>query len=121
MAGRHAPFRVATGEGGGRTGGHPGGVAWLRLAQGGRELNGLAMDVDETIGSGTYDARKTPHPHLTVARGVTEAALADLRASASALNVTWTVDRVALFRSHTDPGGSRYEELASAAIHQSRE
>jgi 2'-5' RNA ligase len=116
VADHRGPFDVATAEAGGRLGGRGGGVAWLRLADGGHEVAQLALDVDEAIGSGTYDARHTPRPHLTVARGVTEAALADLRVAAAGLSVTWTVDRVVLFRSHTGPAGSRYEELGSAML-----
>jgi 2'-5' RNA ligase len=116
VAERHASFQVATADAGGRTGGRRGGVAWLRLADGAHEVAQLALDLDEGIGSGTYDAGNSPRPHLTIARGVNEAALADLRAAAPDFKLGWTVDRVALFRSHTDPGGSRYVELASAVL-----
>jgi RNA 2',3'-cyclic 3'-phosphodiesterase len=113
VAAAHSSFGVATGDAGGRVGGRRGGVAWLRLAHGGRDLAQLARAVDDALGSHTYDERNAPRPHLTLARGATEAALADLRASAPRLRSIWTVDRIVLFRSYTDPKGSRYEELTS--------
>lgn len=116
VAPRHLPFNVTTGDAGGRVGGRRGGVAWLRLAEGGRELAQLSLDVDDAMGSHTYNAANAPRPHLTVARSATEAALADLRAAVRSIPLTWTVERIVLFRSHTGPGGSRYEELATASL-----
>jgi len=114
VAARQRPFDVVTGEAGGRVGGRRGGVAWLRLADGGHEVAQLSLEVDEAIGSHTFDANRPPHPHLTVARRVGEAALRDLAAVSELMRLRWTVERIVLLRSHTDPGGSRYEELASA-------
>jgi len=97
-------------------GGRGGGVAWLRLGDGGHQVAQLSLELDDAIGAHTYDANRLPRPHLTVARGASEAALADLRHAADTLRITWPLDRVVLFRSHTDPRGSRYEELTSAAL-----
>lgn len=97
-------------------GGRRGGVAWVRLADGGHEVAQLSLDLDAAIGSQTFDAKRLPHPHLTVARGVGEGALHDLAATAAAMRLWWTVDRIVLFRSHTDPAGSRYEDLAAASL-----
>ncbi len=105
-----------TGEAGGRVGGHRGGVAWLRIGDGGHEVAQLSLDVDDALGARTYDANHAPRPHLTLARGATEAAVNDLRVVAEKIKVAWAVDRIVLFRSHTDRGGSRYDELASAAL-----
>lgn len=116
VAARHESFEVATGDGGGRAGGRRGGVAWLRLADGGHEVAHLSLDIDEAIGSHTFDATHAPRPHLTVARRVSEAALVDLGTVADAIRLTWKVDQVVLFRSHTDPGGSRYEKVASVDL-----
>ena len=113
VASQHAPFDVTTGDAGGRVGGRRGGVVWLRLADGGREVAQLSIDVDDAFASGIYDARNAPRPHLTVARRATGAALADLRIAASQARLKWTVDRIVLIRSHTGPGGLRYEELSS--------
>ncbi len=116
VAQSHKSFEVVTGAAGGRVGGRRGGVAWLRLVDGGHEVARLSLDIDDAITSHTFDANRPPHPHLTVARGVGETALRDLQSVAASLRLTWTVDRIVLFRSHTDPGGSRYEELASATL-----
>lgn len=116
MAARHAPYQVATGEGGGRTGDRRGGVAWLRLAEGGHETGQIALDLDRAIGSATYDAGRPPHPHLTLARGVDQATLDDLRAVARDVTLRWMADRLVLYRSYTDPHGSRYEELAAVDL-----
>ena len=116
VAARHAPFAVRTGEAGGRVGGRRGGVAWLRLADGGHDVAQLSIDVDEAIGSNIYDARNAPRPHLTLARRATEASLQDLRRAAASLELSWLVDRIVLFRSHTGPGGSRYESLLSERL-----
>ena len=112
-----APFEVATGEAGGLPNGRRGGVAWLRLERGRRRRSrSLALELDREMGSGTYDERHRPRPHLTVARRVDESVIAALRELAPAIDVAWTVDRVVLLRSHTDPGGSRYEELHSTLL-----
>jgi 2'-5' RNA ligase len=110
------PFDVTTGDAGGRLGGQRGGVLWLRLDSGGHEVAQLSLDLDEALGSSTYNEKAAPRPHLTVARGVTDSALADLRVVAQSIELGWTVDRIVLFRSYTDPGGSRYEELASSLL-----
>jgi 2'-5' RNA ligase len=116
VAARQAPFNVATGDGGGKLHDRRGGVAWLRLAQGGHQLAQLSLDLDNALGSHTYDERHAPRPHLTVARRVSEAALDDIQTVASQIQLGWTVDHLVLFRSHTDPTGSRYEELAGYAL-----
>ncbi|MEP7379964.1 MAG: RNA 2',3'-cyclic phosphodiesterase [Chloroflexota bacterium] len=113
VAARHTAYPVATGDGGGRVNTVRGGVAWLRLADGGRETAQLALDLDADIGNRTYDAAHSPHPHLTLARGVDQLTLDDIRATGRALTLRWTVDRVVLFRSYTEPHGSIYEELST--------
>jgi 2'-5' RNA ligase len=109
-------FDVVTGEAGGKLGGDRGGVCWLRLARGGHEVAQLSLDVDGAVASHTYNSNTGPRPHLTVARHVTAATLEDLRRLSAEVTLDWTVDRITLFRSHTDPGGSRYEELSSAKL-----
>lgn len=110
-----APFEVRTGAGGGYARGRRGGVAWLRLAAGAPEASRLSRAIDDAIGSAIY-ATADPHPHLTLARRVDEPLLAELRRTAPALEQSWTVHRVVLLRSYTDPGGSRYEELRSVEL-----
>jgi len=113
VAAQHAPFEVATGDGGGKLDDRRGGVAWLRLADGGHHIAQLSIALDNAIGSHTFDERHAPRPHLTVARSVSEAALNDLQIVASQVTFGWTVDRLVLLRSRTDPAGSIYEPLAS--------
>jgi 2'-5' RNA ligase len=116
VATRHEPFDVATGDAGGRIGGRHGGVAWLRLAHGGHQVAQLSLDLDDALDSRTYNETAAPRPHLTVARHVSESALADLRTVAETITMGWTVDQIVLFRSHTNPKGSIYEVLTSIAL-----
>ncbi|MDL2335440.1 MAG: 2'-5' RNA ligase family protein, partial [Chloroflexota bacterium] len=103
VAARHRAYPVATGDGGGRVNTERGGVCWLRLADGGHETAQLALDLDDELRSATYDAEHPPHPHLTLARGVDQATLDDVRSTARGLTLRWTADRLVLFRSYTDP------------------
>lgn len=114
-AARFAPFEVATAEGGGRVDNRGGGVAWLQVEQGGQELRELSLALDRLIGSNAY-AGRPPRPHITVARRIDDGLLADLRALAPTVRVGWLVDRIVLLRSHSDPGGSRYEALAERLL-----
>src|SRR5512141_2988135 len=98
VAARHPAYHVATGDGGGRVNAERGGVCWLRLADGGHETAQLALDLDGEIGSATYDAAHAPHPHLTLARGVDQQTLDDVRATARSLTFDWVADRLVLFR-----------------------
>ncbi len=118
IAQQHPQFDVATGDGGGKLHDRRGGVAWLRLASGGHPLAQLSLDLDNAIGSHTFDDKHAPRPHLTVARRVSEAALDDVRSVAAQITIGWTVDRLVLFRSQTDPAGSIYEVLAGANLAQ---
>ncbi len=113
----HSPvFQVATGEGGGRAGGRRGGVAWLRISHGGDEVAQLSVELDKAIGGHADNATTAPRPHLTLARQVTEAALAEAREVAQRIHLAWLVDRVVLLRSLPEPDGSRYEHLAAAGL-----
>ena len=111
IAAQHQPFDVVTGDGGGKLHDRRGGVAWLRLNEGGHRMAQLSIDLDNAIGSHTFDDKHAPRPHLTVARGVSEAALTDIQTVAAQVTIGWTVDQLVLMRSHTDPKGSIYEPL----------
>lgn len=117
VAGRHGAYEVHPADAGGhardRHGRQRGGVAWLTLGAGTRETQALALDVDATLGSNTYDERRRPRPHLTVARNVDEDSLDALRQAARDIDVSWMATRLVLFRSHTGKTGSQYEELVS--------
>jgi 2'-5' RNA ligase len=124
VAGGHAPYEVVTGDASGRVDDSPGarrgGVAWLKLSSGAAQTAALSLDVYRALGSGTYDDGHKPRPHLTVARNVTPDALAALRPVAAQTEIRWRVDRIVLFRSHTGPRGSRYEELAASPLTSGR-
>jgi RNA 2',3'-cyclic 3'-phosphodiesterase len=117
VARRHAAFQTTIGGADGhvddRPRARPGGVAWLTLSEGADETASLALDADATIGATTYDERRRPRPHLTVARAIDVPALAALQALALTLRVGWMTGSLVLFRSHTGSGGSRYESLGS--------
>lgn len=108
-------FPASIGAGGGRPDTRRGGVAWLRLAQGDRQLAALARALDDALGSSAHAGRQ-PMAHVTVARRVDRQLIDDLRSTARTLEVGWHVERVVLYRSHTGPAGARYEELAGADL-----
>jgi 2'-5' RNA ligase len=111
----HAPFETTTSLAGGRFDDRRGGVAWLVLDDRARRLRNLAREVDWRVGSNVY-ANRRPKPHVTVARLIDEALLADLHAAADELHAMWTFDRMVLYRSHAEPGGSRHEALAEQLL-----
>lgn len=113
-AGDGSPFDASLGPAGGRLGGRRGGVAWLQVIAGAIEVARLAEQLD--AGLPGLRAGAINRPHLTVARGVDDETLGDLRASGAAAGLRWTVDRIVLFRSHTGPRGSSYELVAEALL-----
>ena len=114
VAAAASPLDISLGGAGGRSGGRRGGVAWLRLAEGAADVTHLARQLDERL-SGMRAGAMNP-PHLTVARGVDDATLTDLRASDAGSGLRWTVERIVAFRSHTGPGGAKYEEIYAAVL-----
>lgn len=112
---QHAGFEASTSFAGGRFDDRRGGVAWLGLDDRQRHLRNLARELDWSVGTNLY-ANRRPRPHITVARRIDERLLADLHEVADGLHASWTFDRVILFRSHADPGGSRYEVLAEQPL-----
>lgn len=115
IAAANDPFLVETAGAGGISG-HRGGVAWLRLATGHEDVARLSLAVDSEIESHAYGAKMEPRPHLTVARRVDDALLAELGAAAPRLTTSWRSTRLTLYRSHTGPTGSRYEKLADLGL-----
>jgi len=112
------PFLVAAGRGGGARGRSE--VAWLDLLDGRAQMVALADRLDgllpPTVRAGLPPSR--PTPHLTVARRAPRALGEGLREERlGVIRVSWTVDRVVLFRSYTGtPAGSRYEALTAARL-----
>ena len=80
-----------------------------------RRLRNLARELDWRAGTNIF-ATESAAAHITVARRIDEQLLADLHDTADGLRASWTFDRVILFRSHADPGGSRYEVLAEQLL-----
>ena len=105
---------VTLGAAGGRIGRRHGGVAWLQVVDRRQLVTHLAQALDERLPSLRHG--QINPVHLTVARAADEALLKDLRQSGPAAGVGWTVDRIALWRSHTRPRGAFYEELAAATL-----
>jgi len=112
---QHAQFSATTTFAGGRFDDRRGGVAWLVLDDRQRRLRNVARELDWRVGSNVY-ANSRPRPHVTMARRIDERLLADLHAAADELHASWTFDRIVLYRSHADPGGSRYEVLAEELL-----
>jgi 2'-5' RNA ligase len=108
----HAAGRGRAGEGRRRALARRGGVAWLTLnGDGASELSRLARELDDALPA-TPGHGRLHSPHLTIARRATRELLTDL----SAPDYGFTIDRIALFRSHTGPGGVRYEALLEATL-----
>ena len=114
-AAQHAPFEVETSGAGGRVDDRRGGVAWLRLTDRRRHLRNLARELDWRFETNIFKTGR-PRPHVTVARRIDEAFLDALRDCADELRLRWRFDRVVLYRSHGEPGGSRYEALAERLL-----
>lgn len=119
VAAQAAPYRIRADAGGGRARGDDG-VAWIGLSEGAGRLIGLAADIATRCPPGVTQGappKRTPAAHLTVARRADHAVVRALREQRNGpLGVSWTVDRLALVRSHTEPAGARYETLHEAAL-----
>ncbi len=115
VAVRHRPFLMSVNGAGGRVDdrrdARPGGVAWLTFGAGATETAQLALDADAAIGARSYDERRRPRPHLTIARAVDAPVLAAVHEVAQSLRLEWRTTRIVLFRSHAGSGGSRYDAL----------
>lgn len=108
-------FGLASGRHGGSVS-RGGGVAWLGLSKGDSEVVGLANELalacPDDMATGRSRPRRTPSPHLTVARRVDGQVIAALREERfGPLGLDWTADRISLFRSHLGEGSSVYETL----------
>lgn len=113
-----APFEVTTGRGDGSRGRSE--AAWLELGEGRASVVALADRLDAHLPPEATTRLPTsrPAPHLTIARRAPRElgeALRDERLGA--VRVSWTADRVVLFRSWTGtPAGSTYRALAEARL-----
>lgn len=96
-------------------------VLWIGIADGARQLGGLA----ERINAGLAQLGWTPDdrpfaPHLTLARTDGVAGASDfarrLVAAAADVELGWQADRVVLYRSVLGRGPARYEAVAEAPL-----
>lgn len=117
------PFRLAIDGTGGTRGRSE--VAWLSLAQGSEDVVRLADRLDALLPQDLRSVLRPgrPAPHLTIARRAPADLVTALAASdrggtdRGGIELSWVVDQVVLFRSHTGtPAGSRYEAIAQARL-----
>jgi 2'-5' RNA ligase len=96
---------------------------WLGIVQGAPELGTIASALEPPLAELGWSPEGRPfRPHLTVAR--TDAAsiadgartAADLVAAAAAWSVTFTADRMVLYRSHLRAGPPVYEPVAEVLL-----
>jgi RNA 2',3'-cyclic 3'-phosphodiesterase len=113
-------FEVGIGAGGGRDR-RGEGVAWLAVDAGAGSVIALAealaarCPADLTRGA---PPSRTPSAHLTVARRVDQALIADLSAARLVRSEsTWRADRLVLVRSHLEHEGARYQTLHEAPMY----
>ncbi len=119
VAQQGAPYRARVERGGGRVG-RGDGVAWIGLSVGSGQLIETAQQAAAACPPDISDGpapRRTPSAHLTVVRRADRSVIEALRTQAHGeLGVEWTVDRVALVRSHLEPSGASYQTLAEVAL-----
>jgi 2'-5' RNA ligase len=103
-----------------------GGVLWLPprrpgvlavALQAGPALTALHADLVACLGDaiGFEPERRTLRPHVTVARARREARLRAAPTDPPPPALAFAPEALVLYRSHTGPGGARYEALARAA------
>ena len=96
-------------------------VLWIGIADGARQLGGLAERINARLQTLGWTPDDRPfEPHLTLARtdGVPGAADFARRLVAAAADVQfgWQADRVVLYRSVLGRGPARYEAVAEAPL-----
>ena len=117
------PFEVVLAGAGAFPGDRRPRAIWLGIERGAEELGTISRALDGALVRSGMPADDRPfRPHLTVAR--TDAAgtsgslaVADaLREAAAGWRVTFTADRVVLYRSHLGGGPPRYEAVHEAQL-----
>jgi 2'-5' RNA ligase len=94
----------------------PARVLWAGVDDRSGRLAGLALAVDAALAPLAEAERRPLHPHLTVARLHPARRVPEAFAATEVETVTFTVDRVCLYRSHLGGGPVRYERLAAAQL-----
>ncbi len=119
-AGRCPRFGLSVRGGGGRVRGSDG-VGWLNVHDGAEQVAANAEFLVAHCPLLVSDAappKRTPSAHLTVARRLDRAtldALTDQRDGP--LAASWSVEQMALLRSHLGSGGAHYETLHEATLY----
>jgi 2'-5' RNA ligase len=117
------PFEVVLAGAGAFPGDRRPRAIWLGIERGAEELGTISRALDAALVLTGMPSDDRPfRPHLTVAR--TDAAgtsgslaVADaLREAAAGWRVTFTADRVVLYRSHLGGGPPRYEAVHEAQL-----
>ena len=113
----HQPFQVQLGRAGSFGGGERPRVAWIGLSEGVEALRRLAAELHPRVFGRSAKPPRPLTPHLTVARRAEDDLVERIDATlASAPPVTWTADRLVLYRSHIGIGPPLHEELAVARL-----
>ncbi len=94
----------------------PARVLWVGLDDRPGRLAGLAHAIDAALTPRFEPEQRPLHPHVTVARLHPARRLPDGFAEQVVEPVSFTVDRVHLYRSHLGGGPARYELLAAAPL-----
>ena len=96
-------------------------VLWIGIADGARQLGGLAERLNAQLQTLGWTPDDRPFaPHLTLARTDGVAGAADfarrLVAAAADVQLGWQADRLVLYRSVLGRGPARYETVAEASL-----
>ena len=111
VARMHEPFEIGFQGIGGFPTGQRAKTIWVGLEDEPGSLSTLAAAIDDELVPDFDPEKRAYHPHVTVARASRPVGLLDAPAQV-ALPGGWViVSSVALFCSHLDPGGARYERL----------
>ena len=117
------PFEVVLAGAGAFPGDRRPRALWLRIERGADELASIARSLDAPlVATGLDPESRAFQPHVTVAR--TDAAGTDrsaavaaaLREAAAGWRVSFTADRVVLYRSHLAGGPAQYEPLRVVSL-----
>ena len=87
-------------------------VGHVEVDRGATALTELAEEVNQLVDEVGLGLEERPFvPHLTLARIRPPADLRAVATAAGQSEIPMTVDQIALFESHTDRGGARYEVI----------
>ncbi len=116
-----APFQIVLSGGGAFPNQYRPRVLWIGIGDGARELAGIAGRINGELARLGWTPDDRPfNPHLTLARtdGVigADGYAAKLLEEARDVRLSWTADRLVLYRSQVGHGATRYEALSEAVL-----